>query len=280
MKFFSFCTALFGVGLLSANELITPTGLTTNGIAEFFPAINMINDSGLSAVPDLATYETVTHAPASATTAWTTNNPNGAGDYYLDGAEGQVPEFTFTLPEVSTLNALVYWGYFFSGTNGNEAREFVVEFSSDGGNTFPETVTVAPDLGDLAGTGAKTLPFGGDFPADTLRIRLTDNHFGGGASEAGGDRMGLGEIKFIGSPGGGEALAITAFEIVDGDLTITSASGLRPGVTYHLEAGSTLQDFAPVPDSEFTSDSPAIPTIAANTPTGFVRVVEGPVPGN
>jgi hypothetical protein len=264
-------------GALSANTLITPTGLTTNGIAEFFPAENMINNSGLSADPEITTYESVTHLAASATTAWTTDNPNGAGDYFLEGSEGQVPEFTFTLPELSTVSALVYWGYFFSGTNGNETREFVVAFSRDGGTTFPETVTVGPELGDLAGESAKTLSFEQNFLADTIRLRLTDNHFGGGATEAGGDRMGLGEIKFIGSPGTGEPPAITGFEIVDDLLQITETTGLQPGSTYHLETGTTLQDFTPVLDSDFSSDSPILPSVPANGPVRFVRLVEGPI---
>lgn len=264
---------------LFAEELITPVSLTSNGIAEFFPADNMINNSGLFSVPDLSNYETVEHAAASATTAWTTDNPNGAGDYYLEGAEGQVPVFTFTLPEVSTVSALVYWGYFFSGTNGNETREFVVEFSRDGGSTFPESVTVAAELGELAGSSAKTLSFGEPFTADTVRISLTDNHFGGGATEAGGDRMGLGELKFIGSPGTGEDPAITGIEIANELVQVTSVSGLRPDTAYHLESGATLQDFNPVPDSEFTSASPALPSAPAIGPRQFLRLVEGPVPG-
>lgn len=272
------CLKILGLVAVHGQELITPTALTTNGIAEFFPALNMINNSGLTVIPDISNYETTSHAGASATTAWTTNNPNGAGDYYLVGSEGQVPQFTFTLPETSTLNALVYWGYFFSSFNGNETREFVLEFSTDGGTTFPQTVTVAADLGDLAGASAKTLSFGQGFAANTVRIRLTDNHFGGGATEAGGDRMGLGELKFIGSPGTVEALAITGFEFDGSSVTITSTTGLRGGVNYHLETGNTLEDFQPVPDTNFTSDSVIIPSIISNDPKLFIRIVEGPGP--
>lgn len=278
MKSLLACSPLLGVSLLPANELITPTGLTTNGITEFFPAINMINNSGLSGTPDISNYETIEHSAASATTAWTTNNPNGAGDYYQAGAEGQVPEFIFTLPELASLNALVFWGYHFNSPNGNETREFAVEFSPDGGKTYSDPVTVSVDLSDFAFSSVKTLPFGGDHVADTLRIHLIDNHFGGTAP--GGDRMGLGEIKFIGSPGGGQLPAITDVTVTEGTLTITATSGLRPGVTYHLETGSTLLDFAPIPGSEFTADSPAVPTVSATDETGFVRIVQGPVPGN
>lgn len=277
MKPVSLCYGVLSVAPLLANELITPSSLTTNGVSEFFPAENIINDSGLSATPDISNYETVEHVAASATTAWTTNNPNGAGDYYLAGAEGQLPVFTFTLSELSTLSALVFWGYHFDTPNGNETREFVVEFSRDGGNNYPDSVTVSVELSDFAFNSVKTLPFEEEYAADVIRIRLTDNHFGGTA--AGGDRMGLGEIKFIGTPGGGENLAITGFEIESDQMLVTSVSGLRPGTTYHLESGSNLQDFAPVPESEFTSESPEFPSAPATGPVRFLRLVEGPVPG-
>lgn len=181
--------------LCQADQLITPTSLTTNGVSEFFPAINLINDSGFSEPVNALNYQSVTHSAANNTVAWTTDNPNGAGDYFTSGAEGILPVFTFTLPASSTVNGLVYWGYHFNAANGNETREFLVEFSNDGGTTFPESTMVSSELSTFAVGNSITLPFEEDFTADTIRVSLTDNHFGGTA--AGGDRMGLGEIKFV-----------------------------------------------------------------------------------
>ena len=180
----------------SADLLITPTGVTTNGVSEFFPTLNIINNSGLSESVNALNYRTVTHAGASGAVAWTTNAPNGATDYFTVGSEGTLPIFTFTLPSSSTVNALVYWGYYFGGVaNGNEAREFFVEFSQDGGNTFPESATVASELSTFAIANSIVLPFEEDFTADTIRVSITDNQFG--STAAGGDRIGLGEIKFV-----------------------------------------------------------------------------------
>jgi hypothetical protein len=278
-----------GTGLLSASLLVTPTAITyTNSPNQEVGGLNLddennlINGNGLSAIPDFATYTTVTHTPAGFTApgnAWATVDPGGAAsDFFATG--GEAPVFEMTLDQTYALTDFVYWGYFFSGTNGNEAREFVVEFSQDGGTTFPETVTVAAELGDLAGEFAKTLPFGEIYNANALRISVTDNHFDGGATEGGGDRVGLAEIRFLATEGGGEPLAVTGFEVSEGLAQITSVSGLKDGATYHLETGTTLQDFAPVPGSDFTSASPVFPTVEATTAARFLRVVEGPAPGN
>ncbi|CAN5435350.1 hypothetical protein BH23VER1_BH23VER1_10060 [soil metagenome] len=181
-----------------AQVLITPTSLTnTSGVTEFFPAANIINDSGLSAPATILTYQTVTHAAASDTTAWTTNNPNGAGDYFLESNPGTPAIFTLTLDATYVLTDLVFWGYHFGSPNGNEARAFDVAFSSDGGATFPTSTSVSQPLSTYAAADAVTLAFVGSFQADTVRIDITDNHFGGDAP--GGDRIGLGELKFVGT---------------------------------------------------------------------------------
>jgi hypothetical protein len=289
MKFLLGIFLSLGPGLLSASLLVTPTAITyTNDLNQEVGGLNLddesnlINGNGLSAIPDFATYTTVTHTPAgfdAPGNAWATTDPGGgASDFFASG--GVAPVFEMTLDQTYALTDLVYWGYFFSGTNGNEAREFVVEFSQDGGATFQETVTVAADLGDLAGETAKTLSFGESFEANAIRISVTDNHFDGGATEGGGDRVGLAELRFLATEGTREPLAVTGFEVSDGLAQITSVSGLKDGTTYHLETGTTLQDFAPVPGSDFTSDSPIFPSVEAAPATLFFRVVEGPLPNN
>lgn len=181
------------MAISQADQLMTPTSVTTNGVSEFFSATNLINNSGLSAAADATNYTSITHAAASATTAWTTNNPNGAGDYFLTTNPGTLPVFTFTLPEATNLNQMVAWGYHFGASNGNEARKFLVEFSEDGGTTYPNSVTVESPAGEFMIANPKTFDFGGAYHANTVRVSMTDNHFGTGA---GGDRVGLGEIKF------------------------------------------------------------------------------------
>ncbi|YCM43029.1 hypothetical protein V2O64_17110 [Verrucomicrobiaceae bacterium 227] len=161
-----------------ADQIIAPSQVTTNGVPELYPAINLINSSGLSAPVNDLNYETITHHDASSGGAWATNNPNGSGDFFTSESEGPLPILTFTLPGTSTVNGLVYWGYHFGVANGNEARAFFLEFSRDGGNTFPDSTTLSSDLSTFAAATSKTLPFGQDFTANTIRVSLTDNHFG------------------------------------------------------------------------------------------------------
>lgn len=187
------------VGLAPAVILVNPTGVSNDsGVSEFFPLGNIINNSGLSGAADFSNYTTITHGAAGAGTAWTTNNPNGSGDYFLASSPGTRAIVTLDLGGTFALTDLVYWGYHFGASNGNEVREFSLEFSSDGGGTFGGPVTVSSPLSTYAIGTAVTLPLGGTFTADTVRATFTDNHFGGDA--AGGDRLGLGEVKFVAVP--------------------------------------------------------------------------------
>lgn len=52
-------------------------------------------------------------------------------------------------------------------------------------------------MGTLAVQNALTLPLGGTFDANFVRMTVTDNQFGGAP---GGDRLGMGEIRFIAVP--------------------------------------------------------------------------------
>ncbi|MFC4992896.1 hypothetical protein [Rubritalea tangerina] len=190
---------LLGSACAGAAILVTPTGLTnSSGVSEFFPAANLINDSGLSGAADFSNYTSITHASAANTNAWTTTNPNGADDYFLVSSPGVTPVFEFDLGGSYALTDFVFWGYHFNAANGNEAREFFFEFSTDGGGSYTSSTTVSNSLSDFAVQNAETLNLGGTFSANTVRMTIQDNHFGGSAS--GGDRVGLGEVKFVAIP--------------------------------------------------------------------------------
>ncbi|MDA7888721.1 PEP-CTERM sorting domain-containing protein [Akkermansiaceae bacterium] len=185
------------VAALPAAVLVTPTNLTnTSGVSEFFAANNIINDTGLSGAATLANYTTITHAAAGVGNAWTTNNPNGAGDYFLGASPGILPVFTLDLGGSYELTDFVFWGYHFNANNANEGRQFSLEFSNNGGGSYGAPVIIENPLSTYAFSSASTLSLGGTFTADTVRVSIPDNHFGGVAP--GGDRVGLGEVKFIG----------------------------------------------------------------------------------
>ena len=105
------------------------------------------------------------------------------------------PVLTFTLPGTFDLTAAVLWGYHFGQLHNNEAKAFTTEFSSDGGTTWHTPVQF--DHGRSA-AASETHAFGQTVRADTVRFTITDNHFGA-AGIGGGDRVGIGEVRFLGA---------------------------------------------------------------------------------
>lgn len=198
--------ALLSIASANAAVLVNPTGIayTTTpsqelGGLNLDNENNLINGNGLSAIPDFGNYTSVTHAAASFSApgnAWTTIDPGGStADFYAAG--GIAPVFDITLDQTYPLSDFVFWGYHFDTPGGNEGREFLLEFSTDGGSTIASSTTVSTPVGTLAVQNALTLPLGGTFDANFVRMTVTDNQFGGAP---GGDRLGMGEIRFIAVP--------------------------------------------------------------------------------
>ena len=187
---------LLGLASAGAQQLITPTGITQtagNALGGYAPD-NLVNSSGLSSEPTLANYQSVTNTGGAGNT-WVTATASFPN--YFNGSNPP-PSFLLPLPDESALTHVVLWGY--SGNN-NEGANFTLEFSTDGGSTFPESTTVATS--SLLSTSAAALAFASSFDADTVRLTVTDNAGGRGFSGAGsGDRVGLGEIRFIGATAG------------------------------------------------------------------------------
>lgn len=226
----------------SGQQWIVPSSVTTN-VAEFFPAVNLINGGGLPANLTFANYHSASHDAASGSTAWVTEAPGV--DYFATGSPA--PVLTLRLGALYQLTDLVVWGYHFGSPNNNEAKSLTLEFSVDGGGTYANPVQLEHAR---TAAGVETLALGGTHAADTVRITITDNHFGT-AGAAGGDRVGLGEIRFIGTlppnpnpvisvprnfdfgahatdPGPLQALLVVGNEGDDDPLQLVAAS-IRPG---------------------------------------------------
>ena len=159
MKTFPLLLTALAVQGAAAAELLTPSGVTLEASTQFFPVANLINDSGLSATPDIGSYTAATHAAASASTAWTTDAPGGgSADYFaLNPAAAPVPVVRFDFDEVHEFTDLVYWGYHFNAPNGNEAKAFTLEFSTDGGAVYHSSVSVAASAIQQIGPGDAVL---------------------------------------------------------------------------------------------------------------------------
>ena len=192
--------ACLGMPTLShaGEELIVPTSLVRSPLSQHtdeagYDISHLTDGSGLSVVPTLANFSTVTHDPVTSANAWVTVAQGGVDeDSYSTGSS---PRLNALFPSVRYHKGIVIWGYHFSGTNGNEAKDFTVFFSTDGGTSFvgSETVTSVTPLG----AGAARLDFAVPHTANFIDIRISDNHFDSGTSEGSGHRVGLGEFRFI-----------------------------------------------------------------------------------
>lgn len=168
-----------------APTIITPTAVTqTAGLAAIgsSPPERLIDGSGLSEPVTVDNYSTVTHGTAVGD-HWVTNQETGPTNDYFDSEVAPVLEFQ--LDEIYELTHFMIWGYPFGGSN--EAQEFTLDFSLDGGSSYYDSV----NLSTLSATqdDSTTLDLGNVFEADFVRVTITDNYDG--------NRVGLGEVRFV-----------------------------------------------------------------------------------
>ena len=199
----------------SSSLLIEPTEVSSS-IPEGTPARRLIDGSGIFQPVQLVSHASASHINSSDSVSWTTES--FGPDYFANG--GTVPKLTFTLPFENELTDLVVWGGIGSFDAGDEAKILEISFSTDGGLTFQNPVTVEHAA---TGSDSEIISLGGSYSADTVQIRVTDNHYSPG--QPGGDRVGLGEIRFLGTTGDqrgpnfdrvvGSAIDIGAFEALN-----------------------------------------------------------------
>ncbi len=152
--------------------------------------------------------------------SWVTND--APPDYFATQA---TPEFVWDLGIDVNLDAIVLWQYQNSGGGdraaddgsrvGNHARTIELRFNThaQGSATFAgaaQTVTMAPFLDTETATDAVAMEpnaaqaFTLGATARYVQMRVTDNHFGdpdgfGVHPTIGGDRVGIGEVRFHGT---------------------------------------------------------------------------------
>jgi hypothetical protein len=171
-------------------HLIRPIDATSSTAgSDLYTVRHLIDDSGLNGVATLTNLGSITHAGSGSSNSWVTTNPNGGGDYYLASNPGPDPVLTFDLGGLFELTDVVAWNY---SVPGNAGMDFTIEFSAEGSPFGSPLMLTVPQ----AAGSAHVIPLGDTFLADTVRVTFTDNYFGSGA---GGDRVGLNEIKFIGA---------------------------------------------------------------------------------
>ena len=177
----------------SAELLVAPASiaLVAGDTSGGFDVGNLIDGSGLSESATMDNFASVT-TTVSAATAWVTATSAPSGNYFSDAGRPR-PRFVLGLGRQRELRALVVWGY---GGNSSEASEFTVEFSTDGGNSY-STDTEAVETAALLGSGSARLDFSRSRRADFVRVTVTDNAAGSGHGGAGGDRVGMSELRLV-----------------------------------------------------------------------------------
>ena len=225
-------------------QAITPTAIAqTQGdsLTSLGYAIdNLINGSGLSDTPTEANLDTVTHS-SGRMSAWVTQT-QGDPSYFEDPSDHLDPQFTLTLDGPYSLSELVIWGY---GGNTNEASDFTVEFSTDGGNSY-STATETVQTSGLVGNDHARLAFDVAHETNFVRLTITNNAKVRGFLGAGGDRVGLGEIRFIGRTVSGEGPTTRGDSLLtqlDQDMLTLNVDAIATGDTVNIAekaAGFTI----------------------------------------
>jgi MYXO-CTERM domain-containing protein len=170
---------------------------------------NVINGSGLSGVPTISNYTTITHANPSFSVsgnAWSSIDPGAAGgDFFQDFALGitsinpqntPVGYFDLSFNSPVSITDMVTWAYTFgSGFNGNNVSKWKIE-TFDSGGTFIGGGDFDGPSSMLNGQ-ASTISFGQTFSnVSSVRAWALDNYFDASGAN-GGDRIGVAELRFI-----------------------------------------------------------------------------------
>lgn len=212
-----------GAPWLQAATVILPTSVTATVAANAgSTTTGLINGTGLSNASLVETGDTldaaalaVTHGNGPTTglvTNYVTNDPGaGGGDYFADFAG--TTSLTFSLgASYNSVDSILVWNYTQPSGGGtapprNALRTFNLEFFSDAAATASLGIVTGLTLNQSNGISNGQEPvqqvfFTGGSTFDgvqSIRMTLTDNFFGLGGG-AGGDRVGLAEVRFTQVP--------------------------------------------------------------------------------
>jgi hypothetical protein len=197
-------------------EIKTPTLISSSDLNVFSTAgpEQLTNNSGLTPAvndgDDLTTAAGATHAfGGTFANSWVTNA--NAPDYF--GVNPPAPTFVWDLGSDVNVDNIVLWQYENNGGNfentGNHARTIDLRFNTeaDGSASFSGPATTVsmialvgqelPNFAQIFGLGSPTARY--------VEMKVLDNHFGdpdslGVNPSVGGDRVGIGELRFDVSP--------------------------------------------------------------------------------
>jgi hypothetical protein len=223
-------TAIFPMLVLAATAaqgaiVIRPVSVVSvTGAGTLFTADNLINNSGLSTPLNSGdTLVTASHQwkVDPSVDSWVSTDPGGyPSDWFA--ASGTQPTFVLDLGADVAITDIHLWAYGGSagaGTQGNTAKDLTFRFNTNaqGSGAFSGTVYGAqmdhgPDTSAASGFVLPRQDFtlGATVTARFVQMTITDNWFvapGNGSgldthghAMDGGDRVGLGEVRFSNIP--------------------------------------------------------------------------------
>ncbi len=231
---------------------------------------DMTNSSGLStpvnAGATLASAQAVTHVHGGGGIPWSSWVTNSSGNYL---GTNPAPVFVWDLGRNTNLANIVLWQYGNDGGgvdfDGNSLRTFTLSFSQDAtGPVFTgpaQTFTMNRVWNVIAATGAnsaQSFPLNG-VVARYVQMTLTTNYFGQPGVLRGGDRVGLGELRFDGTPLDDAFQVRYASNLTSADsvinITNTGANGASPnGPGFGSPAGNICVNvYAFSPDEQLVA---------------------------
>ena len=198
------------VSIAVTERIVTPTAIAQTAgdtlSGDTFAVGNLIDGVGLSETPTVDNLYSVTSGTSNSH-VWVTGSQGRP--HYFSNSNNPDPQFRLTLDGPHTLMALVVWGY---QGSANEATDFTVEFSTDGGQSYvaTETVQTSALLGAAGAAGAGRLEFDETHEANHVRLTITSNARVRGFSTVGGDRVGMSEIRFVATAEPTETASVAA----------------------------------------------------------------------
>jgi len=203
-----------GVGMSAV--VVTPTSVTGTIAGDAGSNVNylLVDNPGFAAASLQRPVGTAVTLPSGATVAdalatYAAREGGAHAESWTRGIGEGNPVFTFDLGADTDIGAVILWQYGNNGgagpgNEGNSTREFSLMFKTDAdGNDFTTWVpefsgTMDSIPGDTtADNYAQIFPFAGVENVRWVGLRIDSNYDGQPGITNGGDRYGLGEVRFV-----------------------------------------------------------------------------------